>query len=197
MNLDELNRLVNQSLDPGSGGATGLKNAAGNSGGPFAKIINRQKWILWIFLALTIVFIPYILNHQRDIIATVLLYFILSVESLIALIALLRIRSLEKPVGNIKQTLLHRIRQLQSIFRSYIFLNCFLYILMAILLEYSMAHHWNSNFDGFAKLPVFIRILIYLLFISFQYFIKLRSFQKNYGAHLNNMIRILDQTREE
>jgi hypothetical protein len=196
MNLDELGRLVNQSMDPGSGGVAGLKSTVKKSGGPFEKIISRQKWILWIFVAVTIIFIPYTLNHQKDALSSVLLYFILSIESLIALIALLQIRSLEKPERNVKYNLLYRIRKLRFIFRSYIILNCFLYILLSILLEFSMAHHWNSNFDGFAKLPVFIRIFIYLLFISFQYLIKLRSFQKNYGSYLTNMIRILDQTKE-
>jgi hypothetical protein len=196
MNLDELNRLVIKSLDPGGVGVTDLKSTIGRGGGAFAKIISRQKWIIWIFLAVSIIFIPQVLIHKKDELIFVLLYFILSVESLIALISLLQIRSLEKSGGNVKYNLLHRIRNLQSIFRSYIFLNCFLYLLLAVLLEYSMGHHWNSIFEGFSKLPALMRTFIYLLFISIQYFIKLRSFQKNYGWYLNNMIRILDQTKE-
>ena len=197
MNLEELGRLVNQSVDSSRNEGGELNPAKRKNTYPFEQIKKRLTWILWIFLFVTILFVPRLLSHQKDDLITFLLYVVLSVESIIALIAVFQIRSIENTAGNVKQCLLHRIQGLQSIFRSYIFLNAFLYFVIAVILELSIKHHWNSNFNGYANIPLVIRFLIYLSFICFQYFFKKWSFQKNYGEELNSLIRILDQTREE
>ncbi|HSZ33375.1 MAG TPA: hypothetical protein VK772_08685, partial [Puia sp.] len=124
-----------------------------------------------------------------------ILYFILSVESLISLIGFLQIKGLEKTGINIKQTLIRRIRSLRTIYKSYTFLNAILYIVFAILIEANIQSHGILN--GWANLVLPVRIFIYVLFIVFQFLHKLRSFQKNYGSYLSAMIHLLEETREE
>ena len=168
-----------------------------NSNGVFSGIKKRLQWILGIFVVTTIIFVPYFLRHEKWDLTFLFLYLILSIESIISLIAWTQIHALENQSGNIMQNLLHRIQHLKWVFRSYVMLNSFFYLLLAILLEYSIHYHRDPNFEEFAKLALPIRYAIYLFFIIFQQVIKKRSFEKNYGSYLNRLMNILKQANDE
>ena len=194
MELQELGSLLNQAAgtDSRSIGEPSLQNK--NKPGVFSDIKKRSKWILLIFLGVTFIFAPYFIRSQKSDLIFLFLFIILSIESVISVIALTQIRAIERSTGNITQNLLHRIHHVKFIFRSYIFLNSGLYILLLAFLEYSMHYHLEPDFEGFYRVQLSIRLTLYSLFIAFQYIIKRRSFQKNYGLYLNKMMRILEQT---
>ena len=195
MNLEELGELLKQSAASKIHGAIYIPDK--NSNGVFSGIKKRLQWILGIFLATTVIFVPNFLRHGTWDLTALFLYLILSIESIISLIAWMQIRAMEHQSGNITQNLLHRIQHLKWVFRSYVILNSFFYILLVILLEYIIHDHHDANFEAFAKPALPIRYAIYLFFIIFQLVIKKRSFQKNYGSYLNRMMNILKQTNDE
>jgi hypothetical protein len=195
MNLEELGELLNQATANKSNATVNIPDK--NSNGVFSGIKKRLQWILGIFVVTTIIFVPYFLRHEKWDLTFLFLYLILSIESIISLIAWTQIRAMEHQSGNIMQNLLHRIQHLKWVFRSYVMLNSFFYVLLAILLEYSIHTHQDPNFEEFAKLSLPIRYGIYLFFIIFQQVIKKRSFEKNYGSYLNHMVNILKQANDE
>ncbi len=195
MNLEELGELLKQSVAIKSN--DGMYVPAKNSNGVFSEIKKRLQWILGIFGVTTIVFVPHFLMHGTRDLTSLFLYLILSIESIISLIAWIQIRALENQRGNITQNLLHRIGRLKWIFRSYIILNSLFYILLAILLEYCIHYRRDPNFEAFANLALPIRYALYLFFIIFQQMVKARAFERNYGYYLNRMMNILKQTNGE
>ena len=196
MELQELGNLLNNEAGINNRiiGEISLVNK--NRSGVFSDIKRRLTWILLIFAGVTLIFAPYFISHQKTDFISLFLYIILSIESVISIIVLTRIRAIEHSTGNVTQNLLQRVRHIKMIFRSDIFLNSFLYILLLIFLEYTLYHHLDSNFEGFSRIPLSLRLTLYILFIIFQYFMKRRSFKINYGMYLNKMISILEQTRE-
>jgi hypothetical protein len=197
MELEELGILLNQTTDARSKRPEITSFSPNNGTGIFTAIKKRLKWIIFIFFGVTLIFAPYLISHQKTNFIFLFLFLVLSIESIVSFIAFAQIRAIEHSAGNIKKNLLHRIQLLKSVFRSYIFLNSFLYALLIIFLEYSMYRHWDPNFRGFAGTPLIVRLILYLTFIGVQYFIKKRSFRKYYGSYLNNMITILEQAGEE
>ena len=190
MELNELGNLLNHAADITRSGISHISVSDSNRDGIFGAIKKRLQWILWIFAVTTIIFVPHLISHRKTDFIALFLYLILSIESVISLIAWMQIRAMEHQGENVKHNLLHRIRRLKWVFFSGVFLNSFFYLLLAILLEYSMYRHWDPNFEALAKLAWPIRYAIYLFFIIFQQVIKKRSFEKNYGSYLNRMINI-------
>ena len=197
MDLKELGNLLNHAAGTTGGVISHISMSDSNQDGVFGAIKKRLQWILWIFAGTTIIFAPYLISHRKTDFIALFLYLILSIESAVSMIAWTQIRAMEHQSGNVKHNLLHRIRRLKWVFLSGVFLNSFFYVLLAILLEYSMYRHWDPNFEAFAKLTWPIRYAIYLFFIVFQQVIKKRSFEKNYGSYLNRMMNILKQTNDE
>lgn len=197
MELNELGSLLNHAVGTTGRAISHISTSDSNRDGVFGAIKKKLQWILWIFAGTTIIFAPHLISHRTTDFISLFLYLILSIESVVSLIAWIELRALEKQRGNIMQNLLHRILHLKWIFRSYVILNSFFYILLAILLEYSIHYHWDPNFESFAKLALPVRYTIYLFFIIFQQVIKKRAFEKNYGSYLNRMINILKQTDAE
>lgn len=197
MELEELGKLLNQAANASAGLVGQVSVPDRKRSVVFADIKIRLRWILWIFGGTTLIFLPLMISHRKTDLLLLILYMILSIESVISVIALIKIRTIEKTTGNIRLNLVHRIQALNMIFRSYIFLNVFLYILMAALLEYSM--HFSSNIyhSAFAGVPFPARLTIYMAFIAFQYFTKRKSFEKHYGDYLRRMTKILGQTNEK
>jgi len=195
MELQELGTLLNQAAGTNSRNIGELSLQNKNKPGVFSDIKKRSKWILLIFACATLIFVPYFISHRESEFISLFLFVILSIESIITIIALMQIRAIERSTGNITQNLFQRIRHVRFIFRSYIFLNTCLYIFLLVFLEYSMYYHLDPNFEGFYRIPLPLRLTLYCLFIALQYFMKRRSFQKNYGEYLNKMIGILAQTR--
>ena len=194
MELEELQKLLNSAVTRNSAQFAELSVNTKRQG-VFSDIKRRLKWIFLIFACTTLIFAPFFFSHHNSGLTFLLLYFILSIEFFISFIAFIEIHAIERTQENITKNLVRRIHHLKSIFRSYIFLNLFLYILLAVLVEYGIYDHRYPPFALLATVPLFVRFMIYLLFIYFQYAIKRRSFDKNYGAYLNNMINILEQTR--
>jgi len=71
-----------------------------------------------------------------------------------------------------------------------------LYVVLALATEYMIRNHFISGF-GFDSIGFPIRLIIYLVFILFQYLQKQWSFKKNYGSYLSSMIHLLNQAHEE
>lgn len=152
-------------------------------------------WILIFFAVTTLIFSPFLfIPEQRNFLFEIL-YFILSVESLISLLGFLQIKNLEQKGINIKETLIRRISGLRSIYKSYIFLNAALYLVLAILIEVKMGS--LGGFDSWEKIAWPLRLTAYGLFIIFQILQKNWSFQKNYGAYLSSMIHLLEEASED
>lgn len=197
MELNELGNLLNHAADTTAGTISHISPSDSNRDGVFGAIKKRLQWILWIFAGTTIIFAPHLISHHKTDFIALFLYLILSIESVISLIAFTQIRAMEHQSGNVKQNLLQRIRHLKLVFYSGVILNSFFYGLLVILLEYNMYHHRDSNFEAFSKLALPVRYVIYLFFIIFQQVIKKRAFEKNYGYYLNGMMNILKQTNED
>jgi hypothetical protein len=166
-----------------------------NSSDPFRDLKIRFIWILIFFTITTLIFSPFLFIPEKINFLFEILYLILSVESLISLIGFLQIKSLEKTAMNIKATLIRRISGLRSIYKSYIFLNAVLYLVLAILIEAKMQS--LGGLDSWEKVALPVRIFTYSVFITFQFLQKQRSFQKNYGAYLSSMIHLLEEANEE
>ena len=194
MELQELRDILTQVSDRNVENAKGIYLKTGHPYDPFQQIKKRCLWVLLIFAGTTAIFFPFLIEKKN--ILFVILYLILSVESIISLTGYLQIKSLEQATGNIKQKLVIRIRRLNSIFRSYIFINAFFYILLAFSLEYMMRNHFITGF-GFEKVAFPVRLVFYLGFIALQYLQKRWSFRKNHGSYLSSMMDILKQTHEE
>ena len=196
MDLEELGSLLNRATNAHKGIIGYAPHPDKKRPGVFADIKIRLRWILGIFAGVSIIFLPMLFLHPKMDSVFLLLYGILSVESVISAIAWVQIRSIEQTQGNIRQSLVHRIRVLHGLFRSYIYLNAFLYILLVVLVEYSLHHPDLGYLNGFATVPFAFRFVIYAAFIVFQWFSKRKSFESHYGAYLNNLVNILDQTTE-
>ena len=196
MDLQEFGNLLNQATShQGLTGSASFPDKKKH--GVFTDIKIRLRWILGIFAGSSLIFLPAIFLHPKTDSMFLLLYGILSVESIIASIAWVQIRAIETTTGNILQSLVDKIRGLHRLFRSYIYLNAFLYILLMVLIEYALHHPGYMNVQGFAELPFASRVFLYAAFIFFQWFSKRKAFEKHYGTYLNNLTKILDQTREE
>ncbi len=195
MELEELGNLLNQ--------ATSHQALSGDESlpdkkkpGVFTDINIRLRWILGIFAGCSLIFLPTIFLHPKTDSVFLLLYGILSVESIISAIAWAQIRAIEKTSGNIRQSLVDKIAGLHQLFRSYIYLNTFLYILLIILTEYALHHPGYIYVPGFAEIPFTFRLFLYAAFIVFQWSSKRKAFEKHYGAYLNNLTKILGQIQE-
>jgi len=194
MELDDFRSLLNQADTTNLPGAQEFSLKDGHAYDPFGQIKKRCGWIFLFFAATTVIFIPFLSSDKNPLF--IILYLILSIESLVALTGYWQIRSMERARGNIKQNLVSRIRHLHAIFRSYIYLNTFFYILLAFILEYMIRDHFISG-SIFENIAFPVRLVFYLAFIVFQYIQKRRSFQKNYSSYLSSMIQLLNQTHEE
>jgi hypothetical protein len=148
-------------------------------------------WIIVFFVAATAIFSPFLFDPGKRNLLFEILYFILAIETVIYGIGFLQIRGLEITGMIIKQTLIPRIRNLRSIYSSYVFLNALLYTVFAIVIEFTM-HEQDSGFDGWEKVALPLRLLSYLLFILIQFLQKQRSYQKNPGHYLSSMIKLLN-----
>jgi hypothetical protein len=196
MELDDLQNLLSHAGDKNLPGLEGLARKKTISYDPFREIKIRFMWIIVLFVVTSAIFSPFIFDPGKRNLLFEILYFILAIETVISGIGFLRIRGLEKTGMNIKQTLIRRIRNLRSIYRSYVFLNALLYLVFAIILEFNMREQ-DTGFDGWEKVALPLRFLIYLLFILFQFLQKQRSYQKNYGHYLSSMIKLLNEAGEE
>lgn len=193
MELDELKNILNQAADRGSTRKVGLSFKTGRAFDPFRPIKKRALWIFLFFAVATVIFFPSLSGKKNT--SAVILYLILAVEPFISLVGYLLISHMNRFGENIKQDLLIRVRLLRSVFRSYIFLNAFSYIFLACAIEYLITIQ-KVNIPGFDKIALPIRLVLYLVFIGFQYWQKRRSYQKNYGAYLSSVIDLLNQTHE-
>jgi hypothetical protein len=195
MELKDLENILSRAATKNLPGVQQIVLKKSISFDPFRGIKIRFMWILIFFAATTLIFSPFLfIPGQRNFLFEIL-YFILSVESLISLLGFLQIKNLEQKGINIKQTLIKRISGLRIIYKSYIFLNAVLYLVMAILIEVKM--HSNGGFDSWEKISWPVRFTAYGLFITFQILQKNWSFQKNYGAYLSSMIHLLEETNGE
>ncbi len=195
MELKDLENMLSMAAAKNLPGVQEIVLTKSNSFDPFRDIKIRFMWILVIFADTTLIFSPFLfIPEQRNFIFEIL-YFILSVESLISLIGFLQIKGLEKTGINIKATLIRRISGLRSIYKSYIFLNAVLYLVLAILIEVKIQS--PKGFDSWEKVALPVRIITYGVFITLQFLQKQRSFQKNYGAYLSSMIHLLEESNEE
>ncbi len=195
MELNDLENILSRASTKNIPGVQQIALKKSISFDPFRDMKIRFLWILVFFTLTTLIFSPFFFNPSKRNFIIEILYFILSVESLISLIAFLQIKGLEKTGMNIKQSLIRRIGSLRSIYKSYIFLNALLYIILAILIEYILSE--SGSLDGWGKIALPIRILTYTLFITIQFLQKRRSYQKNYGSYLSSMIRLLEEAKEE
>lgn len=194
MELDELKDLLNRATGQPSS-APSLMFKDNPSRDPFLAIKKRFAWILLFFVFATIIFSPWFFNPQKGNILLYIIYFILSIESVISYIGFRQIKSLEKTGGNIKQSLVLRIRRLRSVYQSYVYLNASLYIVLAIVIEV-MIHSHLAGTGGLEIIAWPVRIALYLLFILFQFFQKQWSFQRNYGSYLSSLMNLLNQVNE-
>ncbi len=195
MELKDLENILGRATARNLPGVQQIVLKKSNSFDPFRDIKIRFMWILIIFAITTLIFSPFLfIPEQRNFLFEIL-YFILSVESLISLLGFLQIKNLEQKGINIKQTLIRRISGLRNIYKSYIFLNAALYLVLAILIEVKMQSH--DGIDGWGKIAWPIRLTAYGLFIIFQVIQKNWSFQKNYGGYLSSMIHLLEEASEE
>ncbi len=194
MELEELGNLLNQATrhQALTGGAS-LPDKKRR--GVFTDIKIRLRWIIGIYAVSSFIFLPALILHQKTDSILLLLYAILSIESVISVIAWVQIRTIEKTNSNIQESLVYKIRGLHLLFRSHLYLNTFLYILLMVLTEYALHHPGYPDVQGFAVMPFAFRLMLYLAFIVFQWLSKRKSFEKHYGAYLNNLTKILDQIR--
>ncbi len=195
MELNDLEKILSRASTKNIPGVQQIALKKSGSFDPFRDMKIRFLWILVFFALTTLIFSPFFLIPSKIKFIIEILYFILSVESLISLLGFLQIKNLEQTGMNIKQSLIRRIRSLRTIYKSYTFLNAILYIVFAILIEVNIQNH--GIFDGWEKIVLPVRILMYVLFIVFQFLLKLRSFQINYGSYLSAMIHLLEEAKEE
>ncbi len=195
MELKDLENILSRAAAKNIPGVQQIVLKKSTSFDPFRNIKIRFMWILIFFAVTTLIFSPFLfIPEQRNFLFEIL-YFILSVESLISLLGFLQIKNLEQKGINIKETLIRRISGLRSIYKSYIFLNAALYLVLAILIEVKMGS--LGGFDSWEKIAWPLRLTAYGLFIIFQILQKNWSFQKNYGAYLSSMIHLLEEASED
>ena len=195
MELKDLENILSRAAAKNIPGVQQIVLKKSTSFDPFRNIKIRFMWILIFFAVTTLIFSPFLFIPEKRNFLFEILYFILSVESLISLLGFLQIKNLEQKGINIKETLIRRISGLRSIYKSYIFLNAALYLVLAILIEVKMGS--LGGFDSWEKIAWPLRLTAYGLFIIFQILQKNWSFQKNYGVYLSSMIHLLEEASED
>jgi hypothetical protein len=95
MELEELGNLLNRATSHQA--LTGVASSTNKKRrGVFADIKISLRWILGIFAGCSLIFLPTIIKYPKTDFLFLLLYGILSVESVISVIAWVQIRTIEK-----------------------------------------------------------------------------------------------------
>ena len=122
-----------------------------------------------------------------------LLLFILFTELLFSVFNLFVIKKIRNAQGNIRENLVIRIHLLRKVFKQFLRVYISLYVLMAVLLEVSMYYQVDGLFEGWHRLSVLIRGIVYVFVLVLIYQAKRSSQQEHFGNYLEQLKTIMGQ----
>lgn len=165
-----------------------------DSKSPLAELEKRFKAGMFMFLLTVFIFGgTFISNRSNQSITTWLLFTILFIEFLFSLFNYLLVKKMQQPAGNIRENLVKRVYLLERRTANYLYIHTGLYLLMAILLELSVHYHFDAAQSWWAGINPVLRVIIYIVFLAGQYFIK-RYFQKQqYGQYIERLNQLIKQ----
>jgi hypothetical protein len=158
-----------------------------DSKSPLAAIAKNLKAALFIFPFVALLFAGQFLSSDHQSPTRVLLFAILFIEFLFSLLNYGLIKKIQQPKGDIKTSLLSKVSLLKKLCSMYVYVQLGLYAVMAVLLEIGMYFQLDSNFNGWAKVNLLIRIAVYMIFLVVQLIIKRVSQKKLYGGYLDQL----------
>lgn len=190
-----------------------LKEAWGNAGGapansdidniigrknngPLSALEKNYRYAIYIFPFVMVLFAGQFFSKSaaQHSPTSWLLFGILFIEFLVALVNLVTVKKIQNATGNLRDNLLGQLAILRSRYHNYLYIHQALYAVMAVLLEVSMHEHWDTNFEGWYNVNIFLRMLVYGVFLTLQFIIRRSSEKRQYGRHLerlNELVRDL------
>jgi hypothetical protein len=165
-----------------------------DSKSPLAELEKRFKAASYMFPLTVLIFCgTFISKGANQSITTWLLFTILFIEFLFALANYLLVKKIQQPAGNIRENLAKRAYLLERRTANYLYIHTGLYVVMAILLELSVHYHFDPAQSWWAGISPVLRVIIYIVFLAGQYFIK-RYFQKQqYGQYIERLNQLIKQ----
>jgi len=117
----------------------------------------------------------------------------LFIEFLFSFFNYLLVKKLQQPTGNIRENLAKRAYLLERRTVNYLYIHTGLYVLMAVLLELSVYINFDAGHAWWAGINPVLRVVICIVFLVGQYFIKRQSQAKMYGQYIEKLNQLISQ----
>jgi len=195
MEIDDLKKSWDEAFPPAAMGNKIPEMILEHKQSPLAMLEKKTKIALWIFPFVAILFAGTFYDHPlvRHSPAMWLLFFILFTEFLFSVFNLFVIRKIRNTEGNIRENLVNRIQLLRKGFNWFLKVYISLYVIMVVLLEVSMYYQVDGLVEGWHRLPVLIRGIVYVFVLALIYQAKRFSQQEHFGNYLEQLKTIMGQ----
>jgi hypothetical protein len=102
---------------------------------------------------------------------------------------------LQNPSDAIKQNMELQIKKLESSFKWFRIAITVYYFLIPVALELALYFNIEKNFQEWGQVSIYIRALTYIAGFVFMILLSKRWFKREYGEHLQNLKRLIEQMK--
>jgi glucan phosphoethanolaminetransferase (alkaline phosphatase superfamily) len=160
----------------------------GNGKSPLALIQRKLKFTM-LFFPLALIAVGGSLLFGPFNLLMLVLFIILSIEFIFAALNFRTVNHLTRMQGSVKENILNKMRIIKGRLTLYRVLHMLLYALLIVLLEISIYHSGNLEFEWWNKIHFLIRTGLYIIFLVFQYRVK-RSEYNEYARYMQQLNKL-------
>lgn len=174
-----------------SGGNDALLSLLNGKGKSPLALIQRKLKFTMLFFPLALITVGGSLLFKSYNLLRVVLFIILTIEFVFAALNFRTVNNLTRMRGSVKENILNKMSIINGRLKLYRVLNMLLYTLLIILLEISIYHNGNPEFEWWNKIHFLIRIAVYIIFLVFQYRVK-RSDYNEYARYMQQLNKLVN-----
>ena len=122
-----------------------------------------------------------------------ILFAVFFMEFTVSVINYFAIKKLQLAGGTVKDNMLNKVNLLRQVSNTSVLLYIALFCMMPLFIEADIYFHLNGQFQGVAKINVFIRIAWYVLIFGGMFVIRRDTQRLQYNHYLGRLKRVLTQ----
>jgi len=196
MELEELRDLFDKNVDRSNPGHERIDQGIFTTFKSPLKVYKQNtRFTLFAFPVGAVIILGTIVVHPatRHSATHWLLLLILFIEFMFSVINYRIVQKISLMDGAVRENIRKKIDLLHKNNNSYLLMHQLLYVLMAVVFEWSMLLHNEPNFSGWSGTNIIIRLTFYGVILTLIYFQKRYSQKRQYGQYLDKMRSLASQ----
>lgn len=163
--------------------------------GPLASLISKFKTQL-LAIPLFIGLVIYQLSTKPQLFHSPSIWVLYSIGLMLSIYFVynyLLASKLQNPSDAVKHNMEVQLKRLETGFKWFHIVASIFYVLIPVALELALYFNIEKDFQEWGQVSIYIRVLTYIAGFVFMILLSKRWFKKEYGEHLQNLKRLIEQ----